>query len=174
MYIIDKNSDNIEQINNCLKNYLQNKKVEHIVIAVQNLQEVTNLCTEGMGVSLVVFNERSKEMNQELIEDFTNKGFEIIIAQTIVNHHDEHESKKYGSSFSTAIMENTIDKAEAGVRNCVWAASIALEANKDLLTGPILAVSYSEKILDTLILIKPSFLKRVVDSEVLEVICKPY
>ena len=119
--------------------------------------------------SMVSENELSAETRQELEQ----AGIRVLTTTHVLSGVERSLSRKFGGVYPAEIMAATLRMFGQGTKVAVEIAVMALDAGLIPHGEPVLAVGGTGRGADTVLLLRPAHAAHILDTRILEIICKP-
>ena len=136
----------------------------------KNVRDKNLVCvTHVQGFSENGMNEMSIKTREELI----NFGIKVLTTTHILSGAERGISRKFGGIYPVEIIANTLRMFGQGVKVAVEIAIMALDAGLVSYGNPIISLGGTEEGVDTAIIIIPSHAANILDTKIIEILCKP-
>ncbi len=125
--------------------------------------------THAQGFAQPGENEMSAETRQELEQ----AGIRVLTTTHVLSGVERSLSRKFGGVYPAEIMAATLRMFGQGTKVAVEIAVMALDAGLIPHGEPVLAVGGTGRGADTVLLLRPAHAAHILDTRILEIICKP-
>ena len=115
-------------------------------------------------------NELSDAKRKELID----KGMIVVTAGHALSGVERTFSSKFGGVYPVEIIAHTLRTFGQGTKVCFECSAMALDAGVIDYAKPVVAVGGTGRGADTAIVLTPSYSSSIFDTEMHEMLCKPY
>jgi hypothetical protein len=113
------------------------------------------------------------EMPGDVREKIKSFGAEVYTGSMLTHSLDAAFSQKFGGSYLTQIVANSLRRFGEGAKVCCECVMMAVDAGLIPEDEEVLSVAGTARGADTVLLIKSAASKRFLDLKVLEVLAKP-
>lgn len=153
--------------------------IEHIVISSNTGESAQYLVGTGIHTVCVTHvngfvkkgeNEMTQEMRQELIRE----GMSVLTTSHVLSGAERSLTRKFGGIQPVEIIAQTLRMFGQGTKVCVECSTMALDAGLIPYGEPIIALGGTGRGIDTAIILKPEHASSILDTQICEIICKPY
>ncbi len=179
MYFETEGLVNTEKTVELAKQATVERNISHIVVATcsgktamlfKGIKNKDIVCvTHANGFAENGRNEMPENVRRELLD----AGFKVFTATHVLSGAERGLSKKFGGIYPVEIIANALRMFGQGVKVCVEIAVMALDAGLIPYNEPVIAVGGSREGADTCVIIKPSHANSILETRILEIICKP-
>ncbi len=113
------------------------------------------------------------EMSGEVRDSIKSFGAEVCTGPMLTHSLDTAFSQKFGGSYLTQIVANSLRRFGEGAKVCCECVMMAVDSGLIPEGDEVLSVAGTARGADTVLLIKSAASKRFLDLRVLEVLAKP-
>lgn len=157
----------------------EERKIENIVFPstsgwtatfFENVKNKNLVCvTHAYG-----FAEKGKnEMDKSTRFKLENNGIKILTTTHVLSGAERGLSKKFGGIYPIEIISNTLRMFGQGVKVATEIAIMALDAGLIPYGKKIISLGGTEEGVDTAIIIVPSYASIILETKIIEILCKP-
>jgi hypothetical protein len=152
--------------------------IKHIVVASCSGETAEKLTGSNLQVVCVTHHvgfggPGIDEMSPEMREKLQKQGVKVLTTTHVLAGVDRAVRLKFGGVYPAEIMAQTLRIMGQGVKVCVEAAVMALDAGMVPYGEDIIAVAGTGEGADTAIIVRPAHANNFFDTKVREIICKP-
>ena len=155
------------------------RNIRHIVISSNSGESALLLADCGINTVCVTHvngfvkkgeNEMTEEMRQRLISE----GISVLTATHVLSGAERSLSKKFGGIHPVEIIAQTLRMFGQGTKVCIECSTMALDAGFIPYGKPVIAMGGTGRGIDTAIILKPEHASSILDTQINEILCKPY
>jgi hypothetical protein len=155
------------------------RNIRYIVISSNSGESALLLAGSGLDAVCVTHvngfvkkgeNEMAQEMRQRLISE----GIAVLTTTHVLSGAERGLSKKFGGIHPVEMIAQTLRMFGQGTKVCVECSVMALDAGLIPYGEPIVALGGTGRGIDTVLILKPEHASSILDSQIHEIICKPY
>lgn len=152
--------------------------IEHVVVASCSGETALQFADSGLKIICVTHHvgfagPGVDEMTEEMRNDLTAKGIKLVTTTHLLAGVDRAIRNKFGGVFPAEIMAQTLRMFGQGVKVCIEAAGMALDAGLIPYGKEVVAVGGTAVGADAAIVVVPAHSNNFFDTKVKEIICKP-
>ena len=158
---------------------VKERKIRYIVVAsnsgrtaglFKGVKDCEVVCvTHASGFAEKGRNEMPEAVRNELI----GSGLKVLTATHVLSGAERGLSRKFGGVYPVEIIANTLRMFGQGVKVCVEISIMALDAGLIPYNEPVIAVAGTDGGADACVILKPAHANSILDTRVIEIICKP-
>ncbi len=180
MYFENKGTCNTEECVRAAVETARMRNIGHIVVASSHGDTAKLLKNEkDLNVVCVAyaygFSEPGKNvMTAETVNELNAEGIRVLSTTHVLSGAERGISRKYGGIHPVEIIADTLRMFGQGTKVCVEAAIMALDAGLIPYGADIIAIGGSTRGADTAVIMRPAHANSVLDTQINEIICKPY
>ncbi len=168
-YLVNTNNPIIPQVLKVLQRELEKESYQFLIVSATSPATATKFIFPG--VKTIVFME-----NHEHLEKAESCNGQLIILPSKhplkdIAHSSSH---LFRSIFPSEIMALTLAGMEESIRKCVEIAVNAVDKNIISAGTRIIALAGMSTEPDTAIVIEPEETRKVIDTKILKILCRPY
>ena len=154
------------------------RSIKYIVVASNTGATARLLADSGLNVVCVTLAYGSHEngvnaMPDEVRDELTQKGVKLVTASHVLSGVERGISTSSRGMYPAEIMAFTLRMLGHGSKVCVEIAIMALDAGQIPYGEKIIAVGGTSGGADTALILSPAHARRVFETKIHEVICKP-
>ncbi|MDD3840993.1 MAG: pyruvate kinase alpha/beta domain-containing protein [Clostridia bacterium] len=112
-------------------------------------------------------------MDDSVDQQIRKSGIKVLSTSHILSGAERGLSNKFGGIYPVEIIAHTLRMFGQGVKVCVEISVMALDAGLIPFGEPIVAIGGTGRGADTAIIIKPAHANNILDTKIMEIICKP-
>ncbi|MGL6198940.1 MAG: pyruvate kinase alpha/beta domain-containing protein [Lachnospiraceae bacterium] len=112
-------------------------------------------------------------MTVDAMNELTHDGIRVLNTTHVLSGAERGISKKHGGISPVEIMADTLRMFGQGTKVCVEVSIMALDAGLIPYGEEIIAVAGSGHGADTVLIIRPEHASNILDTKIIEIICKP-
>ncbi|MCX7821180.1 MAG: hypothetical protein N2258_05840 [Brevinematales bacterium] len=154
------------------------RKINHIVFP--SASGWTASLFKGVDKNLVCvthaygFAEKGKnEMSEEKRKELTDSGIKVLTTTHVLSGAERGLSRKFGGIYPVEIVANTLRMFGQGVKVATEIAIMALDAGLIPYGEKIISLGGTEEGVDTAIIVIPSHAATILETKIIEILCKP-
>lgn len=180
MYFKDKGPANTAATVEAALNAARERGIRHLVVASASGETALLLAgREGVNVTCVThaygFSEDGKnEMSDDTRRALKDKGVTVVTATHALSGVERGVSSQAGGMYPAEIMSAALRMFGQGVKVCVEVAVMALDAGAIPHGENVIAIGGSGTGADAAVILSPAHAKKVFQTRIHEIICKPY
>ncbi len=154
------------------------RDIRHIVVA-SNTGETARLFL-GCGLHVVCVTHAqgfaepgANEMSDETRSELTGTGMHVLTTTHVLSGAERGISSKLGGAYPAEVMAHTLRMSGQGTKVAVEVSVMALDAGLITYGEPVIAVGGTGRGADTVLVVRPAHASRILETKILEVVCKP-
>lgn len=154
--------------------------LRHLVIASCSGATARAFLPQARGLNLVVVTHAvgfagpgRDEMPAEVREELTAAGCRLVTATHVLSGAERGLSRKFGGAYPVEIIAHTLRLFGQGVKVAVEIAVMALDAGAIPHGEDVAAVGGAGEGADTALILRPSHAQSILETHVVEILCKP-
>ena len=155
------------------------RNIRHIIISSNSGDSA--LLLAGCGISTVCVThvngfvkKGENEMTQEMRQKLVSEGIAVLTATHALSGAERSLSKKFGGIHPVEIIAHTLRMFGQGTKVCVECSAMALDAGLIPYGEPVIALGGTGRGIDTAIILTPEHASGILDTQINEILCKPY
>ena len=157
----------------------KNRLIKHIVVASCSGETVLKLKVSDLNIVCVTHangfeKPGENEMSDEVRKELQQSGIKVLTTTHVLSGAERGLSNRFGGIYPIEIMAHTLRMLGQGVKVGVEISVMALDAGLIPYNEPIIAIGGAAEGADTAIIITPAHASRILETEIHEIICKPY
>ena len=178
MYFPSAGKSNTAQTIACARQTAAERGIRHIVVASNTGDTARQLAGTGAAVICVTHAQGfvepgQNEMSDNTRQDLSGVGIRVLTGTHVLSGVERGISNRLGGAYPAEIMAHTLRMFGQGTKVAVEIAVMALDAGLIPHGEPVLSVGGTGRGADTVLLLRPAHADHILDTRVLEVICKP-
>lgn len=115
----------------------------------------------------------ANEMPDSTRHELQVAGMKVLTTTHVLSGAERALSKAFGGVYPVEIIAHTLRMFGQGLKVCVEAAVMALDAGLIEAGKPVIAMGGTADGVDTAIILVPAHASRILDTRICEIICKP-
>ncbi|QUH25938.1 pyruvate kinase alpha/beta domain-containing protein [Serpentinicella alkaliphila] len=159
----------------------KNRLIKHIVVASCSGETALKLKLKCNDINIVCVTHANgfekpgqNEMTDDARTELQQSGIIVLTTTHVLSGAERGLSNRFGGIYPIEIMAHTLRMLGQGVKVGVEIAVMALDAGLIPYNEPIIAIGGAAEGADTAIIITPAHASRILETEIHEIICKPY
>ncbi len=113
------------------------------------------------------------EMTDQSRRELEEAGIAVLTTTHVLSGAERALSKAFGGVYPVEIVAHTLRMFGQGLKVCVEAAVMALDAGLIEAAMPVIAIGGTVDGVDTAVILVPAHASRILETRVCEIICKP-
>lgn len=158
----------------------EEKGIKHIVVASVS-GKTAMILAEQDRINVVCVSHAygyresgTNEMKDSVREHLERKNIKVITASHVLSGVERGISNHSKGMYPAEVMSYTLRMFGQGVKVCVEVVTMALDAGAIPYGEDIIAIGGTVQGVDTAVVIRPAHANRIFETQIKEIICKPY
>ena len=154
--------------------------IRHLVIASSQGNSVKLITdADDLNVAVVTLQAGSREPNVQVMppevrSELEAKGWHVVCAAHALSGAERAISRKFGGVYPVEIIAASLRMLSQGTKVAVEVATMAADAGYIPVGEPIIAIGGSGRGSDTALILHAANSNNILDTNIQEILCKPY